>query len=147
MIADDFHLISVDDGSVFDSENVGSDGLAVRDNCVAANDWESSRTRSRPTSRHGPPETRYTKAVGDLDGNVWRFDISTQSGVPAVTAKTNMHSAGAAHPLFASMATVHIGATQSYVFFGTGSDLLPSTGLPTTHQYKLISLLDRSSGR
>jgi hypothetical protein len=31
------------------------------------------------------------------------------------------------------------------VFFGTGSDLLPSTGLPTTHQYKLISLLDNGS--
>ena len=67
------------------------------------------------------------------------------SGVPAVTAKTKLHTAGAAHPLFASMATVHIGATQSYVFFGTGSDLLPSTGLPTTHRYKLISLLDQGT--
>ncbi len=144
-----FYLISVDDGSVFDSENVGSDGVAETvDNCVAANDCGKFKNALQAdVVATGPPETRYiTKAyVGDLDGNVWRFDISTVSGVPDVTAKTKLHMAGAAHPLFASMATVHIGATQSYVFFGTGSDLLPSTGLPTTHQYKLISLLDQGT--
>jgi len=144
-----FYLISVDDGTVFDSEDVGSDGLAETvDNCVTANDCGKFKNALQAdVVATGPPDTRYvTKAyVGDLDGNVWRFDISMVSGVPTVTAKTNLHSAGAAHPLFASMATVHIGATQSYVFFGTGGDLLPSTGLPTTHQYKLISLLDQGT--
>jgi hypothetical protein len=43
------------------------------------------------------------------------------------------------------MATVQIGGTQSYVFFGTGSDLLASVGLPNKHQYKLISLLDQGT--
>lgn len=144
-----FYLLSVDDGTVFDSENVGSDGVAESvDNCVTAGDCGKFKNALQAdVVATGPPDTRYiTKAyVGDLDGNVWRFDVSTVSGVPSVVAKTKLHAAGAAHPLFASMATVHIGATQSYVFFGTGSDLLPSTGLPTTHQYKLISLLDQGS--
>jgi hypothetical protein len=144
-----FYLINIDDGTVFDSESVGSDGVAESvDNCVTANNCgQFKNALQADVVATGPPDTRFvTKAyVGDLDGNVWRFDITMQSGLPAVTAKTKLHAAGAAHPLFASMATVHIGATQSYVFFGTGSDLLPSTGLPTTHQYKLISLLDQGS--
>lgn len=144
-----FYLINVDDGTVYDSENVGSDGVAETvDNCVTANDCGKFKNALQAdVVATGPTDTRFiTKAyVGDLDGNVWRFDVSMQSGVPAVTAKTKLYSAGAAHPLFASMATVHIGATQSYVFFGTGSDLLPSTGLPTNHQYKLISLLDQGT--
>ena len=118
------------------------------DNCVTANNCgQFKNALQADVVATGPPETRFvTKAyVGDLDGNVWRFDISMQSGVPVVTAKTNLHSAGAAHPLFASMATVHIGSTQSYVFFGTGGDLLPSTGLPTSHRYKLVSLLDQGT--
>jgi Tfp pilus tip-associated adhesin PilY1 len=144
-----FYLLSVDDGTLFDSESVGSDGTAETvDNCVAdGNCGRFKNALQADVVATGPPETRYiTKAyVGDLDGNVWRFDLDMVSGVPAVTAKTKLYAAGAAHPLFASMATVHIGATQSYVFFGTGSDLLPSTGLPTNHQYKLISLLDQGS--
>jgi hypothetical protein len=55
---------------------------------------------------------------------------------------TNLYSAGAAHPLFASMATVNVGATQQYIFFGTGSDLLPSAGIPQNHSYKLMGILD-----
>jgi Tfp pilus tip-associated adhesin PilY1 len=144
-----FYAINIDDGTVFDSMDVGSDGLAETvDNCVTANDCGKFKNAIQAdVVATGPPDTRYvTKSyVGDLDGNVWRFDITMQSGVPKITAKTKLHAAGAAHPLFASMATVHIGATQSYVFFGTGSDLLPSTGLPTTHQYKLISLLDQGT--
>ncbi len=144
-----FYLINIDDGTVFDSEDVGSDGVAENvDNCVTANNCgQFKNALQADVVATGPPDTRYvTKAyVGDLDGKVWRFDITMQSGAPVVTAKTNLHAAGAAHPLFASMATVHIGATQSYVFFGTGSDLLPTTGLPTTHKYKLISLLDQGT--
>ena len=43
------------------------------------------------------------------------------------------------------MATVNVGATQQYIFFGTGSDLLPSAGIPSTHSYKLMSVLDTGS--
>jgi hypothetical protein len=39
------------------------------------------------------------------------------------------------------MAAVNVGSTQQYLFFGTGSDLLPSNGV--NQQYKLMGLLDQ----
>ena len=146
-----FYLINLDDGTVFDSEDVGNDNQGEStDNCATASTPDCTRIKNAIQAdvvATGPPDSRYvTKAyVGDLDGNVWRFDFSMISGVPQITAKTNLYSAGRAHPLFASMATVNVGATQQYIFFGTGSDLLPSAGIPSSHSYKLLSVLDSGS--
>jgi len=41
------------------------------------------------------------------------------------------------------MATVNVGSTKQYLFFGTGSDLLPSNGVSL--QYKLVGVLDNGS--
>jgi len=47
-------------------------------------------------------------------------------------------------PIFNSMAVIDIGGgTQRYLFAGTGSDLLPSTGVSA--QYKLLGILDQGS--
>ena len=82
--------------------------------------------------------------IGDLDGNIWRYDITLDSSnTPRFTGSpTKLYSAGAEQPIFSSMAAVAIG-TQEYVFVGTGSDLLPSTGVST--QYKLLGVLDTGS--
>ena len=146
-----FYLINIDDGTVFDSEDVGNDSQGEStDNCATASTPDCTRIKNAIQAdvvATGPPDSRYiTKAyVGDLDGNVWRFDFAMVSGVPSVTAKTNLYAAGRAHPLFASMATVNVGATQQYIFFGTGSDLLSSAGVPSSHSYKLMSVLDTGS--
>ena len=143
-----FYLINIDDGTVFDYEDVGDDnqGESV-DNCATAPSPDCTKIKNAIQAdvvATGPPDSRFiTKAyVGDLDGNVWRFDFKMVSGLPNIIGKTNLHAAGRAHPLFASMATVNVGATQQYVFFGTGSDLLPSAGIPSSHSYKLLSVLD-----
>ena len=143
-----FYLINIDDGTVFDYEDVGDDnqGEGV-DNCATAPTPDCTKIKNAIQAdvvATGPPDSRFiTKAyVGDLDGNVWRFDFQMVSGLPSIIGKTNLHAAGRAHPLFASMATVNVGATQQYIFFGTGSDLLPSAGIPTSHSYKLLSVLD-----
>ena len=146
-----FYLINVDDGTVFDSEDVGADSHGENtDNCWTDSSPDCTRIKNAIQAdvvATGPPDSRYiTKAyVGDLDGNVWRFDFGMVSGLPTITAKTNLYAAGRAHPLFASMATVNVGATQQYIFFGTGSDLLPSAGIPSNHNYKLMSVLDTGS--
>jgi Tfp pilus tip-associated adhesin PilY1 len=143
-----FYLINIDDGTVFDSEDVGNDNQGEStDNCATASTPDCTKIKNAIQAdvvATGPPDSRYiSKAyVGDLDGNVWRFDVMMVSGVPNITAKTNLYAAGRAHPLFASMATVNVGATQQYIFFGTGSDLLPSAGIPSSHSYKLLSVLD-----
>jgi hypothetical protein len=146
-----FYLINIDDGVVFDSVDVGNDSLGEStDNCATAATPDCTKIKNAIQAdvvATGPPNSRFiTKAyVGDLDGNVWRFDFAMVSGLPEITASTNLHAAGRAHPLFASMATVNVGSTQQYIFFGTGSDLLPSAGIPSTHSYKLMSVLDSGS--
>jgi hypothetical protein len=146
-----FYLINIDDGTLFDSEDVGNDSNGENtDNCATASTPDCTKIKNAIQAdvvATGPPDSRFiTKAyVGDLDGNVWRFDFAMVSGVPQITSKTNLHAAGRAHPLFASMATVNVGSTQQYIFFGTGSDLLSSAGVPATHSYKLLSVLDSGS--
>ena len=85
--------------------------------------------------------------IGDLDGNIWRFDIDLDgSNTPKFSGRSDeaVSPAGADQPIFSSMAAVAIG-TQEYVFVGTGSDLLPSTGVST--QYKLLGVLDTGTER
>jgi hypothetical protein len=144
-----FYLLDVEDGTVFDSRSVGSDSVAETvDSCAAANDCTRMKNalQADPVAT-GPPDSRYiTKAyLGDLDGRVWRFDFATDAGGnPTMSSNpTKLFENGAAHPLFASMAAVNVGSTQQYVFYGTGSDLMPSNGV--NQQYKLMGLLDQGA--
>jgi Tfp pilus tip-associated adhesin PilY1 len=134
---------------VLDSRSVGSDGQAetgvAGDSCVAANDCRKLKNalQADPVAT-GPPDSRYiTKAyIGDLDGRIWRFDIKLDGAlVPKVpAAPTKIYDAGAAHPMFSSMATVNVGGTQQYLFQGTGSDALPANSV--SQSYKLLVILD-----
>ena len=122
-----FYLINIDDGTVFDSEDVGSDSQGEStDNCATAATPDCTKIKNAIQAdvvATGPPDSRYiTKAyVGDLDGNVWRFDFAMVSGSPSHHREDESATPrAAAHPLFASMATVNVGSTQQYIFFGTG---------------------------
>ena len=144
-----------DDGIPFDwmVPSPASDGLAEDDdNCVDESygcTMFKNALQADPVAT-GPSDSRYiSKAyVGDLDGNVWRFDIDlsgTQDAdgqfIPRFSsAPVNLNpEADPGQPIFASMASVAIG-TDQYLFFGTGSDLLPSRGVDTA--YRLVGLLD-----
>jgi len=95
----------------------------------------------------GPTNTRYIAKsyIGDLDGRVWRFDLSLgPGGTPEFSGlPLRLFDAGATHPLFASMASVNVGGTQDYLFFASGSDSLPSNGV--SQSYKLFGVLDTAS--
>jgi hypothetical protein len=143
-----FYVLNVETGDVFDSVAVGSDGTAETiDNCVTAGDCTKIKNalQADPVAT-GPPNSRYiTMAyLGDLDGKVWRFDLGMNSttSLPYIKAKpaTKLWDGGSAFPIFSSMATVNVGNTQQYIFFGTGSDLLASNNV--AQQYKLVAVLD-----
>jgi hypothetical protein len=144
-----FYMIDVKTGAVFDSKSVGSDGLAENvDSCAAANDcMRMKNALQADVVATGPPDSRYiTKAyVGDLDGRIWRFDITLNAGLPKIvaTSPTKLYDAGAAQPMFGSMASVTVGSTQQYLFQGTGSDLLPSNGV--SQAYGLLVVLDNGA--
>ncbi|MEW5984471.1 MAG: PilC/PilY family type IV pilus protein [Acidobacteriota bacterium] len=142
------YMLRMADGAVLDSRSVGSDGLAETvDSCSAAGNCTRMKNalQADPVAA-GPPESRYmTKVyVGDLDGRVWRVNLGLDgSGTPRfTTGPAKLTDMTAAHPIFSSMATVNVGGTQDYIFFGTGSDLLSSVGV--SQSYKLVGVLDQS---
>ncbi len=136
-----FYVVNVETGALFDSASVGRDGIAeTTDSCVTSNDCSKIKNalQADPVAT-GPPNSRYITMtyVGDLDGRVWRFDLgmSAITGSPYIKTKppTKLWDGGAAHPIFSSMATVNVGTTQQYIFFGTGSDLLASNNISQTN--------------
>lgn len=148
-----FYLLNVETGAVFDSRDVGNDGKAETvDTCALANPKNCEEIKNAlqadPVAT-GPPDSRYvTKGyIGDLDGRIWRFDLGMVSGVPKIkVAPTKLYDAGANQPMFASMATVNVGTTQQYIFFATGSDLLPTDNLGVLKAgFKLLAVLDNGT--
>ena len=144
-----FYLLDAKTGDVFDSRSVGSDAVAENvDDCATANDCRKIKNalQADPVAT-GPPDSRFiTKAyIGDLDGRIWRYDFKLDAAlVPKINAApTKLYDAGAAHPMFTSMASVNVGGTQQYLFQGTGSDLLASNQV--SQQYKLLVILDNGT--
>ncbi|PYR54354.1 MAG: hypothetical protein DMF91_26990, partial [Acidobacteria bacterium] len=120
------------------------------DNCVLANNCSRMKNalQSDPVAT-GPADSRFISVayIGDLDGRVWRFDFDLDTSVPPApifksgTNPTKLYEDTANHqPIFSSMATVNVGGVHQYIFFGTGSDLLPSNGV--SQAYKLVGVLD-----
>lgn len=142
------YLLNAEDGAVFDRKEStpSNDTLAeADDNCVAAAygcTKMKNALQADPVAT-GPSDSRFIDRtyIGDLDGNVWRFDIDLDgSGNPRFpSTPIQLASLGADQPIFASMATVSVGPKQ-YLFFGTGSDLLPTVGQNTV--FKLAGVLD-----
>jgi hypothetical protein len=160
-----FYVLDISNGAVLDSRSVGNDSKGETvDNCAAANNCSflKNALQADPVAT-GPSDSRFiTKSyLGDLDGKIWRFDLGlNSSGIPVIMQALNLYDidpaatcgkkkcggggSGTEHPVFSSMATVSIGATQQYLFVGTGSDLLPSNGIPGT-QYMMLVILDQGS--
>jgi hypothetical protein len=142
-----FYLIDIATGTVLDSRDVGSDGQAENvDSCASAGNCEQIKNalHSDPVAA-GPSDTRFmtTAYIGDLDGRLWRFSLGLTGAQPAfVGSPAKLLDVGAAQPIFASMATVNVGGTQQYLFFGAGSDLLPSVGV--SEAYRLFGVLDQN---
>jgi len=86
--------------------------------------------------------------VGDLNGQVWRFDLTTASGtypVPTLLA-TLTDSSGNAQPITtAPEVEVHPTTRKRYVMVGTGQ-LLSSSDVASTMNQSFYVILDGTSG-
>jgi Tfp pilus tip-associated adhesin PilY1 len=144
-----FYMLNAGTGALLDSRDVGNDGLAETvDDCTTAavNDCTKLKNalQTDPVAT-GPADSRFiTKAyLGDVDGRVWRFDIGLNASLLPIFTTANaakIYDDTTNHqPIFASMATVNVVGGQ-YIFFGTGSDLLPSSGV--SQAYQLMGVLD-----
>ena len=59
--------------------------------------------------------------LGDIDGKYWRFNFTSGGHDHGSRWSTP------AQPIYASSALLFVGSTDVYMFFATGSDLLPSS--------------------
>lgn len=82
-----------------------------------------------------------TKAyIGDLDGKYWRLNFTSAGAI----LKHQMADTG--QPIFGSSALLFIGSSNVFMFFSTGSDLLPASSPQGTGIFKLFALQDNYPG-
>jgi len=146
------YILDAQTGAVLDSKDVGSDGVnETANNCRASAGGCTNlknAIQADPVST-GPSSSRFITMAyaGDLDGNLWRFDIildSSNGNKPKINTTTKIYASGSNQPIFSSMATVNVGGTQQYIFFGTGADTLGPTDKNTV--YKYLGVLDTGAG-
>lgn len=141
------YLLDAGDGTVYDSRSVGSDHAGETiDDCAVAGDCSilKNAVQANPATT-GPPDLPYVSGVyvGDLDGRVWRFDFGSSPSTDNPVIKTDpirIFEGAPANPVFSSVATAQIDSVEHLVFFGTGSDRLPSVGV--SNRYRLVGVLD-----
>jgi Tfp pilus tip-associated adhesin PilY1 len=142
------YLLDVDTGLLLGDEAgttcpTVSSGSGSGSGCVAIGDVAANGRKNAlqadPTAAGESGAVAVTKAyLGDIDGRYWRFNF-TPTGLITVNLM-----ADTGQPIYASSALLFVGATDVYMFFATGSDLLASSTPGGTGAFKLYGLKDNS---
>ena len=135
------YLINVDTGQLIGNPTgaacAGSGCLAVGD--VVSNGRKNA-LQADPTAAGDNGSYTVNKAyLGDIDGKYWRFSFDANGTI----SKTQMLDTS--QPIYNSSALLFVGSTDVYMFFSTGSDLLPSSAPGGTGTFKLYGLKDGGS--
>jgi hypothetical protein len=143
------YLIDADTGSLIGNASGGgcptiSSGSGSGNGCVIIGDIAGNGVKNAlqadPTAA-GPTGT-YTvnrAYIGDTDGRYWKFGF-TEAGAISVNLMANT-----GQPIYASSALLFIGGADVYMFFATGSDLLPSSAPGGEGTFKLYGLKDQGT--
>jgi Tfp pilus tip-associated adhesin PilY1 len=140
------YLIDADTGSLIGNASgacntVSSGGSSTGCAIIADNptDGRKNALQADPTAAGQAFSTTVEKAyIGDIDGKYWRFNF-TPAGAISATQMVNT-----SQPIYASSALLFIGTAEVYMFFATGSDLLPSNAPGGTGTFKLYGLKDNA---
>jgi hypothetical protein len=142
------YLLNVDTGVLIGNSGGNAcpaigDGAGSGAGCVSIGDVSGNGRKNAlqadPTAAGDNGSIVVNKAyIGDVDGRYWRFAFD-QTGT--ISARL-MRDTG--QPIYASSALLFIGSTDVYMFFATGSDLLPTATTGGTGTFKLYGLKDNS---
>jgi hypothetical protein len=142
------YLLDVDTGLLLGDEMgttcpTVSSGSGSGSGCVAIGDVAANGRKNAlqadPTAAGESGAVAVTKAyLGDIDGKYWRFNFTP---VGVITANQMVDTG---QPIYASSALLFVGATDVYMFFATGSDLLASSTPGGTGTFKLYGLKDNN---
>ncbi len=136
-----FYLIDVRTGTLVGNPS-GSACTGV--GCLDVGDVANSRKNALQADPSAAAESGSYVVVkaylGDLDGNYWKFTFDSSGQI------TKSLMVFADQPIYSSSALLFVGSTDVYMFFATGSDLLPITAAGGTGTFKLIGLKDNAPG-
>ena len=136
-----FYLLRVEDGRLLgggSSCGTGSTGTGCLD--VGEGSLGIKNALQADPSAAGDVGFHVVKKayLGDLDGRYWRFNFDASGAITA----SQMVSTG--QPIFSSSALLFVGTADVYMFFATGSDLLPVTIPEGRGTFKLYGLKDNA---
>jgi hypothetical protein len=135
-----FYLINANTGELIGNPSgltcTGTGCIDVGD--VAANGRKNA-LQADPTAAGDSGNHVVKKAyMGDIDGKYWRFNFTADGALTV----SQMVDTGA--PIYASSALLFVGSVDVYMFFATGSDILPVTAPGGTGTFRLYGLKDNS---
>ncbi len=136
------YLINADTGKLVGNASGGSCGGT---GCIVAGEVAANGRKNAlqadPTAAGDNGSYTVNKAfLGDIDGKYWRFNF-TDSG-----AMTKTQMIDTAQPIYGSSALLFVGSTDVYMFFSTGSDILPASAPGGIGTFKLFGLKNGTSG-
>jgi hypothetical protein len=135
-----FYLVDLETGKVVGDPTKCSGTGCYDVGDLASPTWKNA-LQADPTAAGTPGSYLVTKAyLGDLDGRYWRFTFDES----ATIAATALVSTG--QPIYNSSALLMVGTAEQYVFFSTGSDLLPRVASAGGDEpgYKLMFVRDQN---
>ncbi len=140
------YMVNVDTGQLIGNATgatctqIGS-GSGTGTGCAAIGDVSGNGRKNAiqadPTAAGDGGSYVVNKAyVGDVDGKYWRFNFTSAGQISANLMLDT------SQPIYASSALLFIGSVDVYMFFATGSDILPSSAPGGTGTFKLYGLKD-----
>jgi len=136
------YLLNADTGNLIGNPSGASCAAypAAGSGCLSMGDVSNSRKnalQADPTAAGLSGSPTVTKAyLGDIDGKYWRINF-TSAGAISGTLMLDT-----SQPIYASSALLFVGSSDVYMFFATGSDMLPPTTAGGTGTFKLYGLKD-----
>jgi hypothetical protein len=133
-----FYLLKVEDGTLLGNPTGACSGTGCLDVGDSATSSIKNALQADPSAAgdNGVPIVKKAY-IGDLDGKYWRFDFTPAGAI------TKLETVDTGQPIFGSSALLFLGSVDVYMFFATGSDLLPSTSPYGTGTFRLYALKDR----
>jgi hypothetical protein len=120
-----------------------SSGSGSGEGCVHVGDVANGRKntlQADPSAASDNGHYVVKKAyLGDSDGKYWRFNFNSGGTITAA----EMVNTGA--PIYASSALLSVGSADMYMFFATGSDILPASSPGGSGTFRLYGLKDNGA--
>ena len=134
------YLLNADTGALIGN---ASGANCTGTGCVSVGEVSNGRKnalQADPTAAGDNGSYTVNKAfLGDIDGKYWRFNFNETGAI------TNTQMINTSQPIYGSSALLFVGSVDVYMFFATGSDLLPSSAPGGTGTFRLYGLKSGTS--